>query len=128
LFETIGGQIVDEATKPESSSLLTARLIVQVNKQPFQDSQAQIDVWRTSDYNLYSQNCISFVRAVAVSLGLFPPEVGTLQLPTSYLEELIQQTTIATVGGMTGMNSSSSSVKIGEYEVDIQIAIRSTSH
>jgi len=74
--------------------LLTARLIVQTNKGPFFSSQHLIDEWRTSDYNLYKKNCIHFVRSVALSLGLFPPPVPTLQLPSSYMKDLVMLTSL----------------------------------
>jgi hypothetical protein len=89
-FGTVSGQLVDEATKNTPSSLLTARLIVQVNKDPFETSQVEITTWQTSDYNLFSKNCISFARAVAVAIGLFPPPVATVELPTTYLDDLIE--------------------------------------
>ena len=88
----VPGELKDGAINSSPSSLLTARLIVQVNKSPFFNSQSKIDEWRTSDYNLYSKNCIHFVRSVAVSLGLFPPPIGTFQVPTLYLNELIKNT------------------------------------
>jgi hypothetical protein len=92
IFGTVPGQLADEWEKQPSLSLLTARLIVQVNKDPYNASQAVIDNWTTSDYNLYTQNCMNFARAVAVSLGLFPPPIAAAQFPTSYLEDLIQNT------------------------------------
>lgn len=127
LFQTVSGQIVNEANNPSPSSLLTARLIVQVNRQPFTDSQGQIATWRTSDYNLFSRNCIGFARAVAVCLGLFPPDIGTFQLPTSYLENLIRTTTGGSLGSAEPRRSSDAGQTIsvgGDFEVDIRIRVK----
>jgi hypothetical protein len=90
LFTEATGAIVNEATKNTPSNLLTARLIVRVNKDAFTASQDEILVWKTTDYNLFGDHCIKFAHAVAVAAGLFPPEVGTFTLPTTYLNELIQ--------------------------------------
>lgn len=90
VFRSVPGRLLDEATQGVPSSFLTGRLIARVNKQPYIDTQSQIDVWQTSEYNLYSRNCINFVHAVATTLGLFPPEVETFTTPTSYLEQLIE--------------------------------------
>lgn len=90
VLSSVPGKLLDEATQGVPSTFLTARLIAQVNKQPYTDSQSQIDIWRTSEYNLFSRNCINFVQAVATTLGLFPPEVESFSLPTNYLEKLIE--------------------------------------
>ena len=105
LFTDIPGALVDDALKKTSpttglssfanSTLSTARLIVQVNQAPFASSQAEVDTWRTADYNLFAKNCIDFVHAVAVDLGLFPPDVGLAEFPTTYLDHLIENSTTA---------------------------------
>lgn len=46
---TVPGEMINEATKDLPSSILTSRLIVQVNKSPFVASQAKIDEWETSE-------------------------------------------------------------------------------
>ena len=109
VFTDVTGNLVDEALKKTSpttglssfadSSLLTARLIVQVNQTSFAASQGEIDTWKTSDYNLFANNCIDFVHAVAVDVGLFPPAVGPLQVPSSYLDVLIANSTTTAPGG-----------------------------
>lgn len=91
IFGTVPGNFANEALK--SSSSFTARLITKVNQNTFKKSQEVIDEWKTSDYNLYTKNCINFCRAVALRIELFPPPIGLFQLPDEYLKELIINST-----------------------------------
>ena len=63
---------------------------MQVNKFSFQESQLEIQKWTTNNYNLYNQNCISFVRAVALSLGLRNLSENVITPPPVYFEDLIR--------------------------------------
>ena len=92
LFSTVPGRLVDEAKKQTPSRLFTARMIVQVNRESFFSSQSAIDDWKTSNYDLYSKNCMHFVREIALNLGLFPPTVTSFELPSEYLQKLIETT------------------------------------
>lgn len=89
LGSDVPGQILNEATKPETSSLLTARIFVRVNKNIFDKSQSQITNWRTTDYNLFAKNCISFARSVANEIGLFGASSDVGQLPADYFSTFI---------------------------------------
>ncbi len=95
IFATVPGKLTDEAIKATPSNLLTARIIVRTNKQAFEASQSQIEKWKTSDYNLYERNCISFAKSVAMELSLkgFPPD--TAELPPTYFERLITEVNTA---------------------------------
>lgn len=116
LLSDIRGSLVDEATTFDPSTELTARLIAQVNSPVFAASQAQIGVWRTNDYNLYAQNCIHFSRSVAIAIGLFPPTVGTLELPHTYMERLIEQASRGTIGHFSnGTTRSTNSLSISVH-------------
>ena len=130
VFTTVSGTLVNEATQNASSSLLTARLIAQVNKQPYTDSQSQIALWQTSDYNLFSNNCISFVRSVALSIGLFPPDIGTFNTPTKYLEKLINNTGSQPDLVSKKINSPNNMRVVYDtsgdgFDIDIRISLRS---
>lgn len=85
----VPGKILNEATKPETSFLLTARIFVRVNKNIFDKSQAQITNWRTTDYNLFAKNCISFARAVADEIGVFGTSSDVGQFPADYFSTFI---------------------------------------
>lgn len=70
---SLPGQIVDEQLDKktrEKLKFITHRLIVQVNREAYRDSQKLIEKWRTEDYNLYRKNCIAFVADVANRTGL----------------------------------------------------------
>lgn len=91
VFSTVPGKLTDEATKSTPSSLLTARVIVRVNKQAFDASQIEIEKWKTADYNLYEKNCISFAKAIATDLALQGFPLDPADLPPDYFERLISR-------------------------------------
>lgn len=88
-FGSVPGTIRNESLNP-NSSLITDRLIVRVNRAVFLRSQSAILRWKTSDYNLYSRNCINFVMDVATECGLSVPSKGGSLFPSSYIQKLIQ--------------------------------------
>jgi hypothetical protein len=91
IFGNVKGELANEATKkPNQQSLLTHRLIVQVNKQKWLDSQKEVATWRTEDYNLFSNNCTHFAYAVAADVGLDIAKPGT-EFPSHFLVRLIEE-------------------------------------
>lgn len=89
LGKDVPGQILNEATKPIASSLLTSRIIIQVNKVNFDLSQRQIQKWSTGDYNLYANNCISFARSVAEDIGILGASSDVSQFPADYFTDFV---------------------------------------
>lgn len=70
LGDDVPGEVLAESLKSTNHQRLSGRLIVQVNKEDYDKAQERIAAWRTSDYNLYAQNCISFAKDVAAVIGL----------------------------------------------------------
>ena len=105
VFSTVPGNLINEATRFSPSALLTARIILRVDKQTFEASQIEIERWQTSDYNLYKRNCISFAKAVASQLALqgFPSDQA--ELPSDYFEQLISGVSTAFGGNWKSMDA-----------------------
>jgi hypothetical protein len=91
VFGDVAGALVNEATKPsgEKLSLVTHRLTVRVNRDRWRESQKEIAQWKTTDYNLFRNNCTHFVHAVAFDLGLIV-ERPRAEFPSHYLARLIE--------------------------------------
>lgn len=89
LGNDVPGQVLNEALQHAPSSLLTARVIAQVNKSAFDQSQREIERWKTADYNLYEKNCISFVGAVSSAIGLIGVPTDVAKRPPDYFENLV---------------------------------------
>jgi hypothetical protein len=88
IFGSVSGQLRAEAFG--SMSQITDRLIVRVNRNVYLATQSSISRWATSDYNLYSNNCINYTMDVARQTGLVVPSKGTIQYPSSYIQSLIR--------------------------------------
>jgi len=90
VFGDVPGRLVDEGTKPAGEmSLITHRLTVLVDRDRWRESQAEIKKWKTSDYNLFRNNCTHFVHGVAFDLGLVV-ERPRGEFPWNYLSRLIE--------------------------------------
>jgi hypothetical protein len=84
----VPGSIRSEAFNP-ASTLITEKLIVEVNREAYWSSQYPISTWATSNYNLFTNNCIGFVRDVASKVRILVPPRGILDTPSWYTKKLI---------------------------------------
>jgi hypothetical protein len=90
---TGNGAVRDESTKSASIKpwLLTHRLIVQVDREQFEEGLNVKDSWLGSgiDYHLLNRNCTHFGHAVmtAIQLGAPKPQFG--ERPATYLDRLM---------------------------------------
>lgn len=90
LGENVPGELKAEAVSSGAPSLLTARVILRVDKATFDATLKEIDKWKTVDYNLYALNCISFAQAVASEMGLVGIPAPVDQLPANYFAALAE--------------------------------------
>lgn len=88
VFGAVPGAIRNEALKP-TSSLITDRVIIEVNRDWYEASQTEMAKWATSDYRLFSRNCISFVRAVAQRTNTKLPAWSKTDFPSSHIKKII---------------------------------------
>ncbi len=89
-FGSVPGYIRNEAMNP-NTTLITDRLTVRVNKSVYLNSQSARTRWATTNYSLYSSNCINFAMDVGRKIGLTVPAKGiTTQFPSNYVRDLIR--------------------------------------
>ncbi|MBW4473832.1 MAG: hypothetical protein KME45_26155 [Stenomitos rutilans HA7619-LM2] len=87
-FGQVPGQIRNEAFSGKMNKI-TDRLIVQVDKAVYDRTQRAISEWRTTNYDLFSTNCINFVMSVARDAGLRVPQRDSTTFPSDYVQALI---------------------------------------
>lgn len=90
VFGSVPGAIRNEALKPYSS-LITDRVIIEVNSDWYEASKVEIAKWSTSDYRLFSRNCISFVRAVAQRTNTKLPAWSSTDYPSTQVKKIIEK-------------------------------------
>jgi hypothetical protein len=90
LGSDVPGDIVAESLESTNHQRISGRLIVQVNKEDFETAQARIAAWKTSDYNLYAKNCISFAKDVSSTIGLLGTDIPVDQIPANFFTAMIK--------------------------------------
>ncbi len=90
LGSDVPGDVLRESLESTNHQRLSGRLIIQVNKEDYDNSQARIALWRTNEYNLYARNCISFAKDVASTIGLAGTDIPVDQLPANFFTALVQ--------------------------------------
>jgi len=92
-FFGIRGEIVDESTNDASvkPTLLTHRLICQVDRSTFLHSRSAATKWNQAEpnYRLFACNCKHFAYDIACSIGLEPPKPKAAESPPAYINRLI---------------------------------------
>jgi hypothetical protein len=94
---TVQGKLVDEYHDPEArlrQKYLTHRLIVQVDREHFEQTQCCVERWKGHEYCLFCKNCKSFLEDVAHQAGLDVPCSWALERPGTYLRRLSEQATV----------------------------------
>ncbi len=87
------GALLDEySTSASGQNLEVSRLEVLVTKQMFDYSMQAIRHWdqKETTYDLFVNNCVSFVAEVARALGLSVPSDTSWTTPRSFLDDLMR--------------------------------------
>lgn len=113
LGSDVPGDVLRESLESTNHQRISGRLIVQVNKEYYENAQAHIAAWRTNDYNLYARNCISFAKDVASTIGLLGTDIPVNQLPANFFDALVRG--VATQFGGTWQSSDPA----GRFRVEI---------
>ncbi len=87
-FGSVPGVMRNEAFNPRST-LITDRVIIEVNRETFEQTLSIVDKWRTTDYRLFSRNCISFIREVAQGTNTLIPAWNRLDFPATHVQKII---------------------------------------
>lgn len=89
VFGTVPGALRDEFINPkETMDSVVSMLYVRVNRDDFDASRNVYKNWETTDYNLYSRNCISFAKAVADGMHLNGFSEAVTEYPVVYFSVL----------------------------------------
>jgi len=89
IFGSVPGEIRNEAFT-EKTALLTDRLIVRVTKEQYAAALAVYPRWETTEYHLFTTNCVAFGADVARTLGLRVPKQTSLTFPSEFIATLIE--------------------------------------
>ncbi len=94
------GEVVDESTNDASvkPTLLTHRLVCQVDRQTFIRSRSAVTEWNDAspDYHLFACNCKHFAYEIARSIGLEAPKPRIAERPPVYINRLIDAASTTT--------------------------------
>jgi hypothetical protein len=101
-LRTVRGDVLDEL-RTHSFQSIDQELIVRVDEAAYRRSLRLAREWDCRrQYALFSRDCVEFVRAVGLSLGLDMPDRGiTHQTPRAYIRALLA--TVAGDGASAGL-------------------------
>jgi len=90
LTRNVPGNLLDEL-KTHSFQAITMELIVRVDKRDFERSWRVARQWDCQhEFSLLRRDCVEFVRAVGISLGLEMPARGMFHaMPQSYIRAVL---------------------------------------
>lgn len=90
VFGSISNDLRQEAFKARSS-FFSQRMIVQVNRDWFDNTKGEIAKWSTNDRRLFATNCIDFLRAVTQRTNTKIPARERTDTPVSHLLKIISK-------------------------------------
>lgn len=114
LGDNVPGDLVAESLESTNHQRISGRLIVQVDRADYEKALARIAPWKTDDYNLYAQNCISFAKDIAETIGLQGTDIQVDQLPANFFTALA--TRVATRFGGTWQSDDAA----GRFKLEIE--------
>jgi hypothetical protein len=89
VFGSVPGEIRNEAFN-DKTALLTDRLIVRVTKEQYGTALAVYPRWETTEYRLFTTNCVAFTADVARTLGLRVPKNTSMTFPSEFITRLVE--------------------------------------
>jgi hypothetical protein len=81
IFKSAEGLLVEGYVKNSNRDLLVRRFIIEVDSVDYVETLKEADNWKKQSYNLFTNNCVDFMRDVAAKLKLNAPRVRTCILP-----------------------------------------------
>jgi hypothetical protein len=100
IFRDIEGTIKEGYAKNSNRERLVRRFIIEVDSLEYAETMQEVEVWKSQPYSLYNNNCIHFMNAIAVKLGLKPVNTRTCLLPMypyKYIRKLKKLNTLRIV-------------------------------
>jgi hypothetical protein len=81
IFKDVEGTIKEGYSKNSNHERLVRRFIIEVDSLEYAETLQEVEVWKSQPYSLYNNNCIHFMNAIGVKLGLKPVNTRTCFWP-----------------------------------------------
>ena len=91
IFKDVQGTVQEGYVKNSNRELLLRRFVIEVDSLEYAETMQEVEVWKSQPYSLYNNNCIHFMNAIGVKLGLKPVNTRTCfwpMYPYKYLRKL----------------------------------------
>ena len=81
LFKNVEGNVVEGYIKNSNRDRLVRRFIVEVDSAVYFETLKEVDVWKAQPYNLFNNNCVNFIKNIALKMGLKVPTTKSCLFP-----------------------------------------------
>ena len=81
LFKNVDGNVVEGYIKNSNRDRLVRRFIVEVDSAVYFETLKEVDVWKAQPYNLFNNNCVNFIKKIALKMGLKVPSTKSCIFP-----------------------------------------------
>lgn len=81
LFKNVEGNVVEGYIKNSNRDRLVRRFIVEVDSAVYFETLKEVDVWKAQPYNLFNNNCVNFIKNIALKMGLKTPSTKSCIFP-----------------------------------------------
>ena len=81
LFKNVDGNVVEGYIKNSNRDRLVRRFIVEVDSAVYFETLKEVDVWKAQPYNLFNNNCVNFIKNIALKMGLKVPTTKSCLFP-----------------------------------------------
>ncbi len=81
LFKNVEGNVVEGYIKNSNRDRLVRRFIVEVDSAIYFETLKEVDVWKAQPYNLFNNNCVNFIKNIALKMGLKTPSTKSCIFP-----------------------------------------------
>jgi hypothetical protein len=81
ILKNVDGTIKEGYAKNSNRERLVRRFIIEVDSAEYAETLQEVEVWKSQAYSLYNNNCIHFMNAIALKLGLKPASTRSCIIP-----------------------------------------------
>jgi hypothetical protein len=81
ILKNVEGTIKEGYAKNSNRERFVRRFIIEVDSAEYAETLQEVEVWKSQGYSLYNNNCIHFMNAIAVKLGLKPASTRSCIIP-----------------------------------------------
>ena len=91
-FKNTEGVIVEGYVQNSNRDRFMRRFIIEVDSICYEETLKSVDTWKAQPYNLFNNNCVDFMREMALKLGLKAPATKCWSIfprkPSAYIRKL----------------------------------------